>query len=84
MSTPEHVREYNRKYYLKHRRKIIENNRQWRLKNPEYMKQVTKDRYATDPEKQHASDALCYARRKLRKHFDNPTLRFRDLEGFGE
>ena len=97
MTKKEEVREYYRKYYLKHRAKIITRTKKWQKenperrkeidlryfrKNPDYYKNYTKQYKIQKPERSWAASMLCNARQKLRKVIGDPEARFRDMPGF--
>lgn len=76
--------EYQVRYYQKKRTERSEYSRKWREKNRELSRQAARDWVALNPERASANNTLVYARTKIRKHFNDPRLRFRDLPGFGK
>ena len=79
--TPDERRAYYRRYYHLNKDKCRRHYRDWRKRNKDYSAISNADWRRLNPEKCWASDKLKTARRTLRRHFKNDTLRFRDLPG---
>lgn len=78
----EGIKERSRIYREKHREEIRERDRKFRKKNKKMLRKRSREYHKNNREKRWVSDILKLARRKLRAHFNNPKIRFRDLPGF--
>lgn len=75
----EYKKRRKRLYYINNREKILAQKKGWHERNKECIRQGAKDWCVLYPEKKWAQDTVRHARDRLRKHFDNPTLRFKDM-----
>lgn len=65
--TPEQTAEYNKRYYEKHKERLVAYAKDYRANNVEKVRERDRERYAKNPEKrkmQHAASAKRCAKRK--------------------
>ena len=80
--TPDERRAYYRRYYHLNKDSCQRYYKDWLKRNKDYNVIANKDWRRLNPEKYWASDRFKTARRTLRRHFKDDTLRFRDFPGF--